>query len=358
MPKHATDVRSAETPTARALRAVLACVPMIKIESISAESGEAVWNPDLIARLKVHGRPHLLVCGFKASGQPRFARAMLLELRDDIRHRATRATPVLIAPYLSPAVRQMCIDAGVSYLDLNGNVRLSFGGIFIERVTAEKPAAHRRALKSLFSPKSAQVLRSMLVQPTRTWRVSELAEHSRVSLGHVSNVRSALLDREWALAARSSGLALSNPDAILDAWREVYVVPPGTHARFYTPLHGSAFLAAAKKAFSRNTDSRRVAFSSFSAAHWLAPFARSGMHHFLADDEGLVALQETLGLTRVTKGENVVITVPKDLGLLADVVEPAPGVVCTGPIQTYLDLSVAGERGLEAADFLRRALLS
>jgi hypothetical protein len=50
--------------------------------------------------------------------------------------------------------------------------------------------------------------------------------------------------------------------------------------------------------------------------------------------------------------------VPKDLGLLADTIEPAPGAVCTSPIQTYLDLSIAGERGAEAAEHLRQERLS
>ena len=52
------------------------------------------------------------------------------------------------------------------------------------------------------------------------------------------------------------------------------------------------------------------------------------------------------------------ITVPKDLGLLVDTIELAPGAVCTSPIQTYLDLSIAGERGTEAAEHLRQERLS
>src|SRR5471032_154419 len=69
-------------------------------------------------------------------------------------------------------------------------------------------------------------------------------------------------------------------------------------------------------------------------------------------------LQTALKLAPASKGENVVVTVPKDLGLLADAVEPAPGAVCTSPVQTYLDLSIAGERGAEAADHLRQERLS
>ena len=65
-----------------------------------------------------------------------------------------------------------------------------------------------------------------------------------------------------------------------------------------------------------------------------------------------------LKLTSASRGENVVVTVLKDPGLLLDTVEPAAGAVCTSPLQTYLDLYVAGERGREAADHLRRENLT
>jgi len=54
----------------------------------------------------------------------------------------------------------------------------------------------------------------------------------------------------------------------------------------------------------------------------------------------------------------VVITVPRDEGLLLDTVEAAPGVLCTSPVQTYLDLTVAGERAKEAAEYLRQEKLT
>ncbi|HMM73554.1 MAG TPA: hypothetical protein PKC22_15270 [Rhodocyclaceae bacterium] len=85
---------------------------------------------------------------------------------------------------------------------------------------------------------------------------------------------------------------------------------------------------------------------------------RAPTHYFFADTEGLRKLQEALKLAPALKGENVIVLVPKDEGLLADTVEPAPGAVCTNPVQTYLDLSIAGERGAEAADHLRQEKLS
>ena len=350
-------MKEAEARAGEALRRLLENVPILHIEGIEPEAVSGDWEPDLIARLLVDGRQHMLICEYKSNGQPRYARSALLELRNYVAQRAPQATPIFIAPYLSPAVRQLCVEKDVGYLDLEGNARIAFGGVFIERMVADKPAAEQRELKSLFRPKSAQVLRAMLREPDRAWRVTELSAISGVSLGHVSNVRTGLIDREWARAS-DDGLVLSEPDALLDAWRDSYTAPPGERLRFYTPLHGSAFEDAARGALRAESGPGRAVFASFSAAQWLAPYGRTGTHYFFADEAGLQKLQAALKLAPASKGENVASTVSKDLGLLADTIEPAPGAVCTSPIQTYLDLSIAGERGAEAAEHLRQERLS
>lgn len=354
MLKSAKNLKPEEARAHELLRGLLERIPILHIKGIDAGHASGDREPDWIVRLLVDGQAHQLVCEVKSNGQPRHARSALLQLRNHIAHRAPLATPVFIAPYLSPAVRQLCVENGVSFLDLEGNARIAFGGVFIERQVTNKPVAAQRELKSLFRPKSAQVLRAMLREPGRAWRVTELSEIAGVSLGHVSNVRTGLIDREWARAS-DEGLVLAAPDALLDAWRDSYSAPPGERLRFYTPLHGSAFEDAARGALRADDAPGRAAFASFSAAQWLSPYGRTGTSYFFADDEGLRKLRAALELTPVAKGENVVVTVPKDPGLLADTVEPAPGAVCTSPLQTYLDLSMAGERGAEAAAHLRQA---
>lgn len=357
MLKKSDSLKMAEVRAGDLLRRLLEKVPIVQIEGIEAEATPGAWRPDLIARLLVDGRQYVLVCEYQSNGQPRFARAALLQLWDYVAQQNPQATPVFIAPYISPAVRQMCEEKGVGYIDLAGNARIAFGGVFIERIVADKPAAEQRELKSLFRPKSAQVLHALLREPGRAWRVTELSEISGVSLGHVSNVRAGLIDREWARAS-DDGLVLSEPDSLLDAWRESYTPPPGERLRFYTPLHGSALEDAARGALRAEGGTGRAVFASFSAAQWLAPYGRTGTHYFFADEEGLFKLQAALKLAPASKGENVVVTVPKDLGLLTDTIEPAPGAICTSAVQTYLDLSIAGERGAEAAEHLRQERLS
>lgn len=205
-----------ESRAAAALRALLEQVPAIQLLDIKQQFQAPDCCDDILAHIEVSGRRHTLVCEVKSSGQPRHVRTALLQLRYDVIHHGPNATPVFIAPYLSPEAQALCREQAVGFFDLEGNVRLLFDGVFIERLVASKPAVERRELKSLFKPKSAQVLRVMLRDPSRAWRVTELAKMADVSLGHVSNVRAGLLDREWAQVS-DEGLFLSEPDALLDA---------------------------------------------------------------------------------------------------------------------------------------------
>lgn len=337
-----------------ALRDLLAEVPPIERLDIHSAAAEPDSGVDLIAEVTAFGHQHKLVAQVKSNGQPRHVRSALLSLRDYVQRQPGPVTPILMAPYLSSRAQDMCREFDVAYLDFEGNARLAFGSFFLSRRFAKKPPMERRELRSLFKPKSAQVLKVMLRDPVRAWRVAELAEASGVSLGHVSNVRKNLLDREWAELV-DDGMRLADPDALLDAWREAYDPPAGSREVFYTTLHGAAWDAALKALPPEAQE--HVALASFSAAQWLAPFARTGSQYFYADAVGLAQLRSGLKLSVASKGENVVVTVLDDPGLLRDTVFPAPGVVCTSPVQTYLDLAAAGERGREAADHLRQEKL-
>ena len=61
-------------------------------------------------------------------------------------------------------------------------------------------------------------------------------------------------------------------------------------------------------------DAHLVTFASFSAAHWLAPYGRTGTQYFYADEVGLEHLQSALKLSAISKGENVVVTLLNDAG--------------------------------------------
>jgi len=352
MLKTVDSVKALEHRAAKALRELLEQVPTITLQDVETTPLSNDQGVDFVFHIDVDGRQHTLACQIKTNSEPRQVPLALLRLKQTIAHLGANATSILIAPYLSPKARELCRTFDSGFLDLEGNARIVFDGVFIERLVESRPPAERRELRSIFKPKAAQVLRTMLRDPRRVWRVAELAEAADVSLGHVSNVRTALVDREWAKVDRD-GMFLTDPDALLDAWRDAYDPPPGDRMDFYTTLHGKAFDEAARGALGIAETGGSAVLASFSAAQWLAPYARTGSHFFYADESGAEALKQALKLSPAGKGGNVVITVLKDRGLFRDSVEPAPGVFCTSPVQTYLDLSRAGERGAEAAEHLR-----
>ena len=338
------------------LRKALAEVPEVELVDILAEPDRQDRSIDLIAYLNFNGQQTTMVVEVKSNGQPRHVQAALFQLQRYVEGRQKSVVPLVIAPYLSEDSRALCTESNVGFLDFEGNARITFPGFYMSREVARKPPAERRELRSLFKPKSVQVMRTMLRDPGRQWRVADLAKESFVSMGHVSNVRNSLLDRKWADVS-TGGLFLSDPDGLLDTWRDEYVPPAGERRTFYTTLHGSAFEAALREYGTALALDGMAILASFSAANWLAPYARTGTHYFYADQEGVDRMRKLLKLSTAARGENVVVTELDDFGLFQDAVEATEGIHCTSPVQTYLDLYVSGDRGREAAEHLRQERL-
>jgi hypothetical protein len=357
MVKQAISVKDMEHLAAEALRNLLEEIPPVALHSIKLEQPAGSGQADVVARIDVGQEHHVLVCEVKQSGQPRFVRSAIYQLRDYLREFPKFATPVAIAPYLSPESRQLCIQNGMSFLDFEGNARLEFGTVFIDRLREDKRSPELRELKSIFRPKSAQVLRVLFRDPVRRWKVADLAKAASVSLGHVSNVRNALLDREWGEVS-SDGLFLSAPDQLLDAWKSAYVQPVAERLPFYTTLHGELLESRLQDLFAFVPDNGRVALGSFSAAHWIAPYGRTSTLFLWSEKEEVEEIRDRLQLSSSLKGENVVVSVTEDNSVFFDPFSAEHRIRCTSPLQTYLDLSKGGERGEEAAEHLRRIRLS
>jgi hypothetical protein len=258
---------------------------------------------------------------------------------------------ILVAPFLSDESAQLCSEAGVGYADLAGNARLSFDQVFIEMHAADNPFRSRRRLRSIFGPKAGRVLRVMLTPPLRSWKVKALADASGVSLGQVSNVRRMLLDQEWAMIG-GDGLRLNQPEKLARAWQGSYSPRPLSRETAYTLLHDDALEEATRAAFVEAGQGAHLVLASYSAARWLAPYARQATQFLYADEQGASIAKRHLQLQPVSRGENVVLLDPREDDVFSGRLEVAPGVWCTGLVQTWLDLGAAGERGSEAAEHL------
>ncbi|MXY57146.1 MAG: hypothetical protein F4Y41_12240 [Gammaproteobacteria bacterium] len=348
-----------------AVRDLLRCLPGAKVTPLAGVSQAGGHRQaDGLVRVKYGDTAHLLVIEVKAHGAPRFVRSAVHQLESIVAHMpehlpprgAEQFVPILVAPYLSPESQAICRDYDVAYVDLEGNARLVFDGVYIERSVPSKPKPETRALRSIFTPKAAAILRALLREPEGPWLVTDLAGSANASLGHVSNVCKALLEREW-VDRRPDGIVLTQPNALLRTWRENYRQPRAERFDAYTHLHGRKFEDLARTALNAETGVPRVMYARASAAQWIAPFSRDATQSFYADEAGARILREKLSLRPVGMGSNVVLYVTTDESLFDDAIEPVPGLFCTDPITTYLDLWCGNDREREAAEHLGKEAL-
>ncbi len=362
MLKTSEIVKDIEDRVADAVHILLDDVPGVQVESVERERIIAdAYQVDGLISLLSPGGSYALVVEAKRNGAPSVVRSgvyqllnYVSQLRQSYEMKGSRHfIPMLVCPYLSPASRAICNEHEVAYLDLFGNARLAFDNVYIERAVAEKPRPEIRALRSVFSPKAAAILRVMLRQPDRPWRVADLAAQAHASYGHVSNVRKALLEREW-LEVRDDGAVLSQPETLLKTWRENYRRPAGQSIRAYTHLHGRQLHERLLGKLNPYAERPRAIYSRHSAAQWLAPFSRGFAPSFYVDESGAELLTAELQLTRVERGASVVLHIPTDESLFDDAIEQGPKVFCTNSIVTYLDLWSGGDRDKETAEHVAR----
>lgn len=344
-----------ERRAAETLKAFLGTIPQLSLAHMTlvGDPGKPDNGVDIVADTEFAGRPMRLVVEVKSNGQPRMAHQAAYQLKRYLGQSGQEGVPMFMAPYLSEQSQAACREEGIAYLDFEGNARIAFDTVFIDRQIEGKPEPERRALRSLFKPKSARILRVLLNEPARAWRVTELAEAAKVSLGLVSTIGTALRDREWANQS-DQGLYLADPSGLLNEWARNYEPPKGEEVRLYTHLHGKALTDRLRDL---EGEEGRVALASFSAADWYAPFVRQSSSYFYADDKGLGTLQALLSLSSPAKGANIIVRVPDEDGVLDDARVAAPGIIATSPVQTYLDLMAGGERGVEGGAHLRDQLL-
>ncbi|MYF30299.1 MAG: hypothetical protein F4029_19165 [Gammaproteobacteria bacterium] len=363
--KHINTEKELEEVGSAAVRDLLRCLPGAKVTPLAGVSQAGGHRQaDGLVRVKYGDTAHLLVIEVKAHGAPRFVRSAVHQLESIVAHMpehlpprgAEQFVPILVAPYLSPESQAICRDYDVAYVDLEGNARLVFDGVYIERSVPSKPKPETRALRSIFTPKAAAILRALLREPEGPWLVTDLAGSANASLGHVSNVCKALLEREW-VDRRPDGIVLTQPNALLRTWRENYRQPRAERFDAYTHLHGRKFEDLARTALNAETGVPRVMYARASAAQWIAPFSRDATQSFYADEAGARILREKLSLRPVGMGSNVVLYVTTDESLFDDAIEPVPGLFCTDPITTYLDLWCGNDREREAAEHLGKEAL-
>lgn len=201
---------------------------------------------------------------------------------------------------------------------------------------------------NLFSKKSADILRVLLVNYPKTWALRDLATESGTALGYTSRVCNTLISQRLALRSSvRSELKLMAPEELLRRWAAFsHFATTTAFTEYYTSEQDiTAFLGRIK-----TVSSGDYALTGLSGALLVEPFVRpTNTHIYLRKGSDAGKLAAGLGLIPVEADGNVKIAVAKSDGIFYGVQE-IDGVKVVSDIQLYVDLYNYPARGREAAD--------
>jgi hypothetical protein len=330
-----------------ALLSCLSKIPFLKVVEVQEKSSDKnIQQPDITVELKFPDGVINLFAEVKNSGQPRLAREavnQMLRYKDEV----PDAYLVFIAPYISAKAAEICESEGIGYLDLSGNCLLSFENVYIEKTDYPNQFKKKRDLKSLYAPKAERILRVLLCNPGKKWKIKELAVESAVSLGQASNVKRILYDREL-ISGKRGGFRLQDPITILREWAENYDYRKNKVQEFYS-LKRVTDLENALAAYC-NSRKIKYALTGFSGAARIDPAVRYKKAMVYADgiDEDAIS---AISLKRVKSGGNLLLFTPYDDGVFYGS-SKMKDLQVASVIQIYLDLRGFRGRGEEAAEAL------
>jgi hypothetical protein len=335
--------RSLENDLRMRLESILRVIPFVEIREWKDNVRMGDRQYDLFLAANFSRKPVNLVVEYKSQAQPRYLRMAALELKSRLQS-LKGSYGILMAPYLSAESMEICGEIGVGCVDLSGNAFLSFGNAFIERTGMPNQFPEKRALKSMFSPKSSRVLRAILAEPARRWHVEELARAVGISLGLASKAKQALLSQEW-IKEEERRFFPANPETMLEEWTKNYSYKKNRLSSFYSELDETSLETAVKDVCEKRGYPYGLAL--FSGARRIAPFVRFP-RFFSYVTCSVDDVAGPMKLKRVESGANVTLLEPYDDGVFYGVRDVA-GIKVVSDIQLYLDLKSYGGRGEEAA---------
>ena len=306
---------------------------------------------DLLAKFKLGDHEQTMVIDVVSLGQPRQIRAAVTKM-SDVRKVMPAAYPVASSVYIGSQSAKILKDNGLGFVDLSGNCYLAFEHVLIEKDGKRNVRPSTRPLRSLFAPRATRVVRALLAEPGRAWRLEELAKAAAVSLGHSHNVVKRLEDLRWVERDEAQRIHLGKPADLLEAWCESYSYRTNEMASYFVSERVSRRLMA-DLAKAATADNRRYAFTLSAGLSLVAPQTRlGGVHCYLEGDPAPIAA--ALGLHPAGEADGSLhLLAPYDPGVFHGSLDKAGLKVVCLP-QLYADLARYERRGAEQAEHLRR----
>lgn len=250
-------------------------------------------------------------------------------------------------------LRETTERLGVSYLDLSGRGRIITPQlIYVVAPLPDLPSTPTST--SPFAPKSSRVVRALLNDPSRNWRLSDIALLSHLNPGNVHRTLSSLVDRGM-VERDEDAYVVVDPGSLLEAWADQ---APRPRDRVWLRIDTDVRDFVRRVINALEGDG---VVSGELAAEALAPH--------LSSESAIVHCLDAERFARLPPGRTS-LPVP-GLGvspgdILVDLVDEGygdfridrNGLPLASAVQVYVDLAQDRGRGREAAEHLRREVIT
>ncbi len=298
---------------------------------------------------------HEFIIDIKSSSNSVQVTSAIQHLKNNLIRFRGSLIPLIVVPFMGDVGRKLCEASGVSWVDLSGNADISAPNL---RILIE---SHPNLYKNLgrpsspFAPKSARIARWLLINAEKSMTQRELSFATKVDEGHTSRIISRLEDEELISRKNDSSIVISNPDLLLDSWREKYDFKKNRIIKGHIAARSSNEIL--KKISDLLSDNNILHAATGLSGAWLyCKFANFRIVSFYIKEQLSINLIKVLGFREEERGSNVWLIVPKDEGVFHGS-ETVGGINCAHPVQVYLDLFSHPERAKEAAENLRKNFL-
>jgi len=264
-----------------------------------------------------------------------------------------RQVPVLVAPHLSSKRQALCRKNSIYFIDLSGNVYLSYRSFYIEKVGFQNIFPEKRQRRSPFSDKASLILRELLISGQHRWGIREIAHKIDLDPGYVSRMAKALENRKYV--SRIDGkLKIRSADEILDDWVRAYELRNNELHRFFCMATNAHEILNRLRELQTPSDIK-YGLSVQAGASLVAPHAfYKEVHIYVEDKRGIEFFRNEMELKDSAKGANLILMLPYYRHSVFYDSREIDGLKVVSDLQLYLDLYGYPVRGREQAEHLYR----
>lgn len=260
---------------------------------------------------------------------------------------------VIIAPYISDKVHELCKENNIGYFDYSGNCLFYTQSIYISEKGNPNLFKQRRTKNNIFNANalvSSKILRVIMRDINKPMKLKYISEDVQCSIGQVSKVKDYLYNHNLA-ELTNLGLTVKNGNSIMREWSKEYKKKDNNEVLCFTLDDLSTF----ENKLKQMNEKEHIDYylTGFSGGVRYAPVVNYNKVHVYIPSHKIVKATQYLKCKEVESGANVIIY-PLEDDIYTFDSRLINGISVVSPVQSYLDCMMLEGRGEEEAEEIFR----